>query len=420
IVPGDSIWELDSISLAGLSAGFHQLHVRVKDSTGLWSFTQNKDIYIYDDSPPSVPDTKSPIVAAEYFFDSSDPGYGNAYPISVANADSISLVDSVSISNLSLGGHLISMRVRDSSGLWSFTRSDSFVICTTYPPEAGFSYTRQDSIVSFIVDSSFTQAHKWLFGDGDSSTNVNPVHIYEVGTYEVCHIASNGCEADTFCQELAITGIISVDASKGENTGNVTISINGADLDTLMQVFLIKQGDTLVGENYLFVNPQKGFVTFDLAGADTGFYDMDFIWEDGGSVLKENFFEVLEGSLLVGVGNPGGTIGINCQVPSLNSDHFLEWTLLAQPWTRPNWIVTVQINYQNTANIDIPIPRRIFLSEGGAPIGFTQAELSEGKTELLLEFRELNGPTDILRAGASGSIILYAKASAPLIYNIIE
>ncbi|MEM7373559.1 MAG: hypothetical protein AAF587_33350, partial [Bacteroidota bacterium] len=42
IVPGDSIWELDSISLAGLSAGFHQLHVRVKDSTGLWSFTQNK------------------------------------------------------------------------------------------------------------------------------------------------------------------------------------------------------------------------------------------------------------------------------------------------------------------------------------------------------------------------------------------
>ena len=66
--PGSTVNFTSSISIASLSAGFHQLAIRVKETGGLWSEFESRGFYI------SAATADSPnIVGAEYFFD-ADPG----------------------------------------------------------------------------------------------------------------------------------------------------------------------------------------------------------------------------------------------------------------------------------------------------------------------------------------------------------
>ncbi|MCF1192322.1 PKD domain-containing protein [Mangrovimonas sp. AS39] len=53
-------------------------------------------------------------------------------------------------------------------------------------PKSDFSYMSNDLEVSFFSASNYAVSLEWDFGDGNTSTNVNPVHNYEsVGTYTV-------------------------------------------------------------------------------------------------------------------------------------------------------------------------------------------------------------------------------------------
>ena len=59
-------------------------------------------------------------------------------------------------------------------------------------------FTQEGNVVSFIND--FPEPGSsilWLFGDGESSTENNPVHIYNDGTFTATLIVSNECNADT-------------------------------------------------------------------------------------------------------------------------------------------------------------------------------------------------------------------------------
>ena len=49
----------------------------------------------------------------------------------------------------------------------------------------------------------------WSFGDGGTSTAVNPEHSFAPGTYEVCLdiFTSDSC-SDTYCTVIAVGGII--------------------------------------------------------------------------------------------------------------------------------------------------------------------------------------------------------------------
>ena len=58
------------------------------------------------------------ITAAEYFFD-TDPGVGNAIPVAVTAADTVSANLSIPVSSLSNGRHLFCFRTKDNLGNWS-------------------------------------------------------------------------------------------------------------------------------------------------------------------------------------------------------------------------------------------------------------------------------------------------------------
>ena len=81
----------------------------------------------------------------------------------------------------------------------------TIVIDAYLAPEANFTFTG-DPIVSF-TDLSTNDPLTWLwnFDDGDVSTEINPVHTYELnGTYNVCLSVTGAGGSDTYCQNVVI------------------------------------------------------------------------------------------------------------------------------------------------------------------------------------------------------------------------
>jgi PKD repeat protein len=74
------------------------------------------------------------------------------------------------------------------------------------PPFAGdFNYTQDNATASFTDLSVNAVSWIWDFGDGNTSTDQNPVHVYATeGTYNVCLSVSDGCSTDTICQEIVV------------------------------------------------------------------------------------------------------------------------------------------------------------------------------------------------------------------------
>ncbi len=73
-------------------------------------------------------------------------------------------------------------------------------------PVAGFGIQQDGNQVS-LDDQSINQPSAWLwdFGDGNTSTEQDPQHVYaSVGNYEICLIASSVCGADTSCQQVDV------------------------------------------------------------------------------------------------------------------------------------------------------------------------------------------------------------------------
>lgn len=77
-------------------------------------------------------------------------------------------------------------------------------------PDAGFSFTQVDGTFSFTLDAPGQAASvMWYFGDGDTSSGLNPVHTYQAdGQFNVTLVLTdtNGCAANT-SQVVAWVGI---------------------------------------------------------------------------------------------------------------------------------------------------------------------------------------------------------------------
>jgi len=86
-----------------------------------------------------------------------------------------------------------------------------FIPCDT--THADFNYSIDDLKVTFTDSSINADSFWWDFGDGDTSTLINPIHIFpDTGTYTVCLIVSNYCDKDTICKTI----IILCDAPKAD------------------------------------------------------------------------------------------------------------------------------------------------------------------------------------------------------------
>ncbi len=78
------------------------------------------------------------------------------------------------------------------------------------PPQAAFDYsptaTQSDATISFLdLSTGLPDSYLWNFGDGTTSAEQNPVHVYsEFGTYQVCLSVVNEGGNNTACQSIMV------------------------------------------------------------------------------------------------------------------------------------------------------------------------------------------------------------------------
>ena len=133
----------------------------------------------------------------------------------------------------------------------SLGTSTNTVDITVLPPAvAGFTYTVSDHTVSFTSTSQNANDLVWIFGDGQTATNVNQVqHTYNDGDYTPMLVVSNSCNSDTmvideplhFESGNAPTAIIGADVAEGCAPLTVHFSSNSVNADNVSWTF---QGGT--------------------------------------------------------------------------------------------------------------------------------------------------------------------------------
>jgi len=124
LIAGNTVNILDSINISSLTEGLHLICLRYKDEDGLWGLSECRSFYIDEDR---VVINSPPIMSAEYYID-TDPGIGFGTPITVTQGDEVSILESIDVSLLNLGFHILSIRFMDTDGNWSFTEGRNFYI----------------------------------------------------------------------------------------------------------------------------------------------------------------------------------------------------------------------------------------------------------------------------------------------------
>jgi PKD repeat protein len=109
----------------------------------------------------------------------------------------------------------------------TFSANDTFLVCLTIdhsqcfspqtdcktiitncaqPVLADFGYSSNDNQIAFDNGSENAVTFHWNFGDGATSTDVEPIHEYPAvpAAYDVCMLATGGCGEDTTCETVLV------------------------------------------------------------------------------------------------------------------------------------------------------------------------------------------------------------------------
>jgi parallel beta-helix repeat protein len=198
----------------------------------------------------------------------------------------------------------------------------------------------------------------------------------------------------------------------GGNTGEVTVLIEGSKLDNTTKYYLLdsmpniapvdigeKTGKGGIGvkpRQIIALDPTQAFVTFDLNGFDTGFYNVVAVKNDQVATLVKGF-QIVQGNagnLNVSITRPGNM--------------------------RTGNIASIKILFNNDGNIDLINHKIIITSNTGAPIAFSAEDLVKGYSSLEIIVEEPGGPENRLRPGGSGGVDIYTKATNALGFTIVK
>jgi len=266
----------------------------------------------------------------------------------------------------------------------------------------------------------------YAFDRANSGNQDIVIPAVSAGTYYILgYNASSGyTQSIRLLAKVIKFSIISVATNEGGNTGNVTVKIKGAKFEPNMQVNLFNSSaGSIYASNVQFVNSTTIFATFNLSGKSIGSYNLIATKINNDTTSLPNGFRILAG---LGGGFQGGgatTGGFYCSVKNIGVDQLLGFDLQYPASVRGGRQFTMEINFGNSGNVDIPVPSRILISVLGYPVSLTPGGLSNNKSDLYLEFSEVNGPQGILRPGATGSITIYTSVpnvSVFSAYRLIE
>ncbi|NNE25626.1 MAG: PKD domain-containing protein, partial [Saprospiraceae bacterium] len=100
-------------------------------------------------------------------------------------------------------------------------------------PQFAFQNTEFDFQFEDMTMGNVTE-RVWDFGDGNTSTELNPAHTYtDPGFYNVCLTTTNDCGSNTNCNELLakaamqVSGVISNVTCNGSSDGTIAVTVFG-------------------------------------------------------------------------------------------------------------------------------------------------------------------------------------------------
>ena len=217
-----------TVPTTGLSQGFHNLFIRTKNAAGKWSMYEGRVVYI---QPTVASLTVSPIVSAEYFFN-TDPGVGAGTNINTGAAETslVLSIPSLVTAPLQLGSHNVFIRVKNNDGQWSLAERRVFNICDNIlgsPVVAGTSTICLGSNLTLTAGNvTGATSYEWAgpnnFTANTQSITINSVTNLNAGMYEVVAVSGTG------------------NCSKGNATKvNVTIDNTPAPTGNASQTFTV-------------------------------------------------------------------------------------------------------------------------------------------------------------------------------------
>jgi hypothetical protein len=176
-------------NVAAITAGMHTLYVRTRDVQGKWSVLNNI-VFAKVQALAVNPHTTSNLMNIEYFFD-TDPGIGNAFPISFTPAlDVNNLSFNVPVTSLVNGPHKLYIRSKDAQGKWSITNVHSFnggtallaikllsfdaSVLPSKSVELKWVTEQESNVGKYIIERS-SNASSWVFVGGKAPYSANSI-----------------------------------------------------------------------------------------------------------------------------------------------------------------------------------------------------------------------------------------------------
>ena len=149
-------------------------------------------------------------------------------------------------------------------------------------PEAKFRYVADslDHLQIRFIDLSYFRPTKWVwtFGDGQSSTQRLPTHVYgSTGTYEVCLTVSNENSSNTTCRTLVL-GTTSTSDPTDIPRADISIFPNPVQDDLLLMLgeYIPEHGGVYIydisGRQMLYQRVYYGWNSIDMSRLATGSY----------------------------------------------------------------------------------------------------------------------------------------------------
>ncbi len=167
VTAADEVTKEFTIPTTGLTTGFYNIFVRVRDAGGKWSIYARSPFYVYDSRRFDLAKKYKSIAGAEYFFD-TDPGIRNGNMIKSNIYDTVDVTRDIRIAGLAPGSHYIYLRAYDEKGYTGFWQRASFLVryvtCTC-------------PVVDFSVDTVNLLGNPTHFLN--LSTSVSPTAVYQ-------------------------------------------------------------------------------------------------------------------------------------------------------------------------------------------------------------------------------------------------
>jgi len=159
IARGAQVGVYSNIPYNGLPIGLHFMGIRTRNMRGDWSHAVFGLVRIMD-SATIVSTPRATLDSAAYFID-SDPGIGldQSFAIPLGQT-TIQGSFSLPTGNLSLGDHILAVRVRDSNGQWSTVGTAPFTNCV--PPDAPIASA---NVVACVGDTVRFGLQNWSAGN---------------------------------------------------------------------------------------------------------------------------------------------------------------------------------------------------------------------------------------------------------------